>query len=84
MSRDYCECPYCRREFPVTWGWTALKTAYLNDEDGDVVTDSDCLYAARVTYMHHVQCPHCGTRLGVLHELVPRFYAFEEVDHGND
>ena len=78
MSRAYCECPRCRRQFAVKWEWTTLKTAYLHDEDGDVVTNSDCLYAARVTYMYHVACPNCGTHLRVEHELVPRFYASKE------
>ena len=78
MSRAYCECPQCRRQFPVTWGWTALKTAYLHDEDGEVVTDCDCLDATRVTYLHHVACPHCSTRLRIEHELWPSFYASKE------
>lgn len=84
MSRAYCECPYCRRNFPVTWCWEATKFAYLDDTAGEVVTDRDCLDATRVTYRHHVVCPNCGTRLHVEHELWPRFYAFEEGDHDAD
>jgi hypothetical protein len=76
--RAYCECPRCRRTFPVKWGWTTLKVACLRDDDGEVVTDRDCLYATRVTYPRHVRCPHCGVRLAAQHELWPRFFAVEE------
>jgi DNA-directed RNA polymerase subunit RPC12/RpoP len=78
MSRAYCECPNCGGQITVTWGFDTLKAACLRDEDGDVVTDSDCLDATRVTYLHHVRCPHCGMRLRVEHELAPTFYAREE------
>jgi endogenous inhibitor of DNA gyrase (YacG/DUF329 family) len=78
MSRAYCECPHCRRPVPIRWDWEALKTAHVDGDDGDVVTDSDCLDARRVMYLHHIKCPHCGKRLRVEHELVPTFYAREE------
>ena len=78
MNRAYCECPRCRRQITVSWDWDTLRTAYMDDDDGEVITDIDCIYASRVTYMHHVECPHCGTRLRVEHELVPRFYASKE------
>ena len=78
MSDAFCECPRCRRQFPVKWGWDTLRPDYLHHEDGGVVTDSDFLYATRVEYLHHVACPHCGARLRVEHELWPRFYASKE------
>lgn len=78
MSRAYCECPRCRRQFTVSWDWDTLKAIYLDGEDGEAVTDSDCLDATRVMYLHHERCPHCGARLRVEHELAPRFYASEE------
>ena len=78
MSRAYCECPRCRRSVPVEWGWDTLDIAYVNADDGGVVTDSDLLYATRIAYLRHVKCPHCGTRLRVEHELVPKFHAFKE------
>ena len=84
MNRDCCECPYCRRNFPVTWCWKATKFAYLTDTDGEVVTDSDCLDTTKVVYLMWRKCPSCGARLRVYHELVPRFYAVEEGDHGID
>lgn len=83
-EESWTECPHCRRQFPVTWRWTALKTAYLHDEDGEVVTDRDCLDATRVTYRHHVECPHCGARLLIQHELVPEFFAIRKVSDGTD
>ena len=82
MNRDYCECPYCRRNFPVTWYWEATKFSDLDDTDGEVVTDSDCLDATKAVYLTRRRCPNCGRHLRVWHELVPRFYAFEEGDHG--
>lgn len=82
MNRDYCECPYCRRNFPLMWCWEATKFAYLDDTDGEVVTDRDCLDATRVVHMTRHRCPNCGRRLIVSHTLAPRFYAFEEGDHG--
>lgn len=78
MSRAYCECPRCRRTFPVKWGWTTLKVACLDDTVGEVATDRDCLAATRVAYPRHVRCPLCGARLRVERELVPSFYASEE------
>lgn len=78
MSDAFCECPRCRRRIIVRWNWDTLKTAYLHDEDGEVVTDSDCLDAMRVAYQCHVRCPHCGTRLVVQHEMMPRFFASKE------
>lgn len=56
----------------------------LRDGDGEVVSDCDLLDATRVTYLHHVACPDCGTRLRVEHELVPRFYASKEESNGTD
>ena len=38
----------------------------------------------RVVYQRHVTCPHCGTRLRVEHELVPRFYASKEGSNDTD
>lgn len=84
MSRAYCECPHCHRNFPVTWSWEATKFADLDDTVGEVVTDRDCLDATKVVHLTRRRCPNCGARLRVWHELVPRFYAFEEVDHGSD
>lgn len=84
MSRAYCECPRCRRSFPVTWDWEPVETDYLRDDDGEVVSDCDLLDATRVTYLHHVACPDCGTRLRIWHELVPRFYASKETSDGTD
>lgn len=84
MSDAFCECPHCRRRIIVRWNWDTLKTAYLRDEDGEVVTDSDCLDAMRVVYQRHVTCPHCGARLRVEHELEPRFYASRESSDDTD
>lgn len=78
MSRAYCECPRCSRQFPVKWGFETLGITRVGEEDGGVVTDSDDMYATRVVYLHHVACPNCGTRLRIEHELVPRFYAIKE------
>lgn len=78
MSRAYCECPRCRRQFTVSWDWDTLKAAHVDGDDGEVVTDSDCLDATRVAYQRNVRCPHCGESLRVEHELVPRFYARKE------
>ncbi len=78
MSRAYCECPRCCRQLPVEWGLETLGITRVGEEDGAVLTDSDDMYATRVVYLRSVRCPHCGTRLRVEHELVPRFDAFEE------
>ena len=78
MSSASCECPHCGKPVPVDWNWEALKTAYIYAADGEVVTDGDCLDARRVLYLNSVKCPHCGTRLRVGHELVPRFFASRE------
>lgn len=78
MSRASCECPRCRWQLTVEWDWDTLNTDYLRDDDGEVVSDCDLLDATRVTYLHHVACPDCGTRLRVEHELVPRFHASKE------
>lgn len=83
-EESWTECPNCRRNFPVTWGWEATKFAYLDDTDGEVVTDRDCLDATRVTYRHMVECPHCGARLLIQHELVPEFFAIRVVSDDND
>lgn len=84
MSEANCECPHCRRQLSVRWSWKALKTAYLHDDDGEVVTGSDCLDAMRVAYQRHMVCPHCGTRLRIEHELMPMFYASREGCDGRD
>lgn len=84
MSETDCECPHCRRPVPVKWSWDTLRTAYLHDEDGEVVTDSVCLDAMRVAYQRHVTCPTCGAHLFVEHELVPEFFATREADDGTD
>jgi hypothetical protein len=78
MSVAGCECPNCCRPFTVKWEFDTLKTAYLHDEDGEAVTDSDCLDATRVVYQRHVTCPLCGARLCLEHELLPWFYASKE------
>lgn len=78
MSRAYCECPSCRRQLAVSWDWDALKTVDVDDDDGEAVTDSDFLDATRVVYQRNVRCPHCGERLRVEHELLPRFFASKE------
>ena len=78
MPNATCECPYCRRPVPVRWHWEALKAADVDGDDGDVVTDSDCLDARRVMYLHHIKCPHRRKRLRAEHELVPTFYASKE------
>jgi hypothetical protein len=78
MPNAICECPRCRRQITVSWDWDALETVDVDDDDGEVVTDSDCLDATRVAYQRNVRCPHCMTRLRVEHELVPRFYASKE------
>lgn len=84
MSRAYCECPHCCRLVPVKWAWEALRTAYLDGDDGEVVTDRGCLDATRVVYPRHIKCPNCGMRLRVEHELVPEFYASKEGCDGTD
>ena len=81
MNRSYCACPHCGKQFPVSWYWDTDKFAYLDDTVAEVVTDRDCLDATRAVYVVRRRCPYCGARLRVWHELVPRFYAFEEVDH---
>lgn len=78
MSRSDCECPNCRRTFPIKWDWETLGITRVAEEDGEVLTDSDDMYAMRVVYQRHVVCPDCGTRLRVEHELVPRFHASKE------
>ena len=84
MNRFYCECPHCGKQFPVSWYWDTDKFAYLDDTVAEVVTDRDCLDATRAVYVVRRRCPYCGARLRVWHELVPMFYAFEEVDHDAD
>jgi hypothetical protein len=66
------------------WDWDTRETAYLYEEDGEVVTYCGDTYATRVAYQHHMRCPHCGTRLAVQHELVPRFFASKEGERDAD
>lgn len=84
MSRGYCECPYCRRQLPVKWGFETLGITRVGEEDGAVLTDSDDMYATRVVYLRSVRCPHCGTRLRIDHGLVPEFFAIRVVSDDDD
>lgn len=81
-----CECPRCGRPVKVEWRWALALKQEVAPESREAVDDGTCeLTIPR--YARRAECPTCGARLVLDHELAPEFFARlceEGVDDGDE